>query len=246
MDKRVWLVLVAVSLLCLTGLLTGCSDDDSDNSGTETPLGAMRSYQTGDTWTYNVSGTYVPNSGPSQAINTATATLVYDQQVVPAAKQTAVETLTLSVPITHGTYEENAVYTIGFNQAGNGTMSLVGLNTANVVSVIDEFDSAIAGPPGDNLAGTNSWSGSANCPTFGAFSISTTKDATTSVSTPAGDFQSYEASGTKSLGGFASSFTAWVNPQLGSFARMETSYEDTLGTTNLTYVLASTTVDLED
>lgn len=242
MSRAVWFAALVVCLPGTAALLSGCG---ALEEGTGTELGTMHSYAAGDTWTYRVSGTYVPASGPSQTVASATATLSYDPSVTSTDSST-VQGLTLSVPLTYGSTETTRVFTIGLTQAADGTLTLAGLNVDGAVSGVDALDSSITGPDADALDSTASWSGSGDCATLGAFTILAVKQGTDTVSTSEGIYECYEVTGSTLLGTAQGTFTAWLNPRLGTFARLEASSESDAGTLNLTYVLSGTTVEMED
>jgi hypothetical protein len=195
----------------------------------------MRQYTGGETWTYNVTGTFSPTAGGVQTITPATANLGYGAAASTVGTVNNCHLMTLTVPIAFLGHNETSTYVVALAQAAEGTLTLAGLDPN--ASTIGALDTPLVGPLPTNFASTANWNGSSNVNLYGAFTVNTTNTGIENVTVGGKTFECHKVTGTKSLGGFNSTFTVWLNATLGSFAKMTTSYTDTTGTTNLTYEL---------
>ena len=98
--------------------------------------------------------------------------------------------------------------------------------------------------PQSEISPLQGWGAHVTMDQYGAFNIDTENDGTENVTVGGTTYACQKVSGTKSLGGFSSTFTAWLNLQTGSFVKMQNSYTDVLGTTAMTYELQSTSFTL--
>lgn len=232
---------LAVLLLGTVVVVVGCNGTEDNGGGGEAsvPLGTAREYTAGDTWDYQLTGTFVASGGGTTPVTPTTATLGFAGTSTIAGSAM----LALNVPVAHGAVDDLYVYSVAFTQdPTTHTLTLTGLSPMDGNPAA--FDTPLVGPNAAALGGVGAWSGATNVAGFGAFEIDTTKEATENVTVGGETFECYRVTGSKSLDGFPSTFTVWINPQLGAFAKMTTSYTDLLGTTNLTYELSNTTVPL--
>mgnify|MGYP006305168891 CR=1 FL=1 len=100
----------------------------------------------------------------------------------------------------------------------------------------------LLGPDPANLAAIDNWEVSGEVQGFGELTIDYTSQGTENVTVPAGTFASYHGTGEKSLGGYFTDYEVWVNPQLGCYVKMTTTWEMGTGTLTITHELKDTTV----
>lgn len=240
-------VLVALGVLfCTAMVLVGCNGGSTPApTGNALPLGNARKYQAGDQWQYALTGTFVSGAGTAQ-ITPATATLSFDNTATAIGGVADARKLTLTAPVSRPGHSETNVYTILFKQTANGTFQIYGLSPADgaPAGAVTTGGGVISGPDADLFATLAGWNANATIDSYGDFTITTTKAGVEDVTVGGKTYQCYKVTGNKSFGGFASTFTVWINSQCGAFVKMTTSYTDVLGTTNLTYQMTSNTVGL--
>jgi hypothetical protein len=237
-----------ILLTALLGvMLAGCNGGSTPApAGNALPLGNARAYVAGDQWQYALTGTFVSGAG-STAITPATATLAFDNTATAIGGVTDARKLTLTVPVVRPGHSETNVYTIAFKQTANGTINIYGISPADgaPMGAVTTGGGVMNGPDADQFATLPGWNANATIDGgYGDFTIATTKAGVEEVTVGGKTYQCFKVTGNKSFGGFASTFTVWINSQCGAFVKMTTSYTDVLGTTNLSYEMTSNTVGL--
>ena len=257
--KRLCLILAAlafcvvavVSLGCESGGILTPPDDDGNNddppiNGDAVALGDMRQLQDGDTWTYQVTGTFVPAGGGASALTPADAVVTYTVPAAAAADTAQIPGASLwsvEVPLQYGGTSEVHENVAAVSQGANRQLFLEGYSPApGMLPVVPMVGGPLAGPDPAGLAALNDWSASGEVQGFGALTIDFTNEGMENVTVPAGTFASYHGTGEKSLGGYFTDYEAWVNPQLGCYVKMTTTWEMGTGALTITHELKSTNV----
>jgi hypothetical protein len=225
-------VLLCVSVLVL---LIGCGgSDDEEEGGDVVPLGTMRHYVGGEQWQYNVTGTFVSGTGLTTALTPAVATLTYSADTTTVGG-TVSHTMTLTIPLAYPGYNETETFKIALTQDVDGNLALTGIDAnANLLEpLIEPF--ALPGPSSFG----HDWSSAADVTAYGLLEATTKYKGTENVPTGGRTYECYKYEGTKALAGFETTLNAWLNPQVGSFVKLNHIYPDSGGTLNATLSLTS-------
>jgi hypothetical protein len=253
-------------MLCFaTVAFVGCDGDnvleppdDGANGGNNNPppangnaiaLGQMRQLQDGDSWTYQVTGTFVPNGGAASPLTPADAVVTY---TLPAAV-TGVEASQVpdaanwsgEVPLSYNGTNEMHENVAAVSQGADGQLFLEGYSPApGLLPVAPVVGDPLAGPDPANLGTINQWGVAGEVDGFGEITVDFTKTGEENVTVPAGTFSTIHGTGQKSLGGYATDYEVWVNPQLGCYVKMTTAWDMGTGELTLTHELKDTNVPL--
>jgi hypothetical protein len=239
-----------MGFLCGLALLSLVSCGHDINFVTSTianalQLGTMRLYKSGDQWKYALTGTYVDSTG-TVPVTPGTATLNFSDTPTAIGPVTDAWTLTLTVPVSYPGYSATEVMSFAFKQLANGTMNIYGIApNGSPMEAVTSAPLYIPGPDASALNTVCTWNQTATIAFLGLFTINTTNQGSENVTVGGKTYQCYKITGNKVVGGFPSTFTAWINPQTGAFVKMETSYAGlSSSTVNLTYEMQSNTIGL--
>ena len=108
------------------------------------------------------------------------------------------------------------------------------------IGAVQDAPGYVAAPPASDIGPLRGWNASAAIDQYGELNIDVDNDGPENVRVGGTTYACLKVTGTKDLGGYGSEFTAWLNPQTGSFVRMINTYTDVSGTTSMTYDLQST------
>jgi len=266
---RVCLILAALVLCFVAVVSLGCDgdgileppdngadnggDDGGDNGdpgdgGDAIGLGEMRQLQDGDTWTYQVTGTFVPAGGGASALAPADAVVTYAAPAGAAVNATQVPGANLwsvEVPLQYGGTNELHENVAAVSQSADGQLFLEGYSPApGMLDVAPMVGGALPGPDPAVLPELDSWGALGEVQGFGELTIGYSSQGVENVTVPAGTFTAYHGTGQKGLGGYLTDYEAWVNPQLGCYVKMTTTWEMATGTLTITHELKSTSVSV--
>ena len=256
--RRLGLILGVVALLLVVALSLGCNghgilkppDGGAANGGGNpgngtVPLGTMRQLQDGDTWTYNVTGTFVADAGGSTPLTPAEGVLTYAAATQAPFAAMGAGFWAVDVPLVYGDTEDASHSMAALVQQANGRIDLVGYTPVHGALAPEPMaDGPLQGPDPATFPTMTTWEGSAEIAEYGTATLNITNHGVEDVTVPAGTFTTYHWTGTKSIRSFVIEFEGWGNPQLGNFVKLIATTPLYGGAITATIELKNTSVPL--